>query len=194
MPWRMLHILDFLQHVLTIEPPFMCEYRWFKTSLCLCVTTCLWKPFHAFVTSWCRGRCRYIFSVYILAFFPSFIYEHKFQQSYEIVTFSHCTDDCELIRKSYFPTTKLLSSFVKEPSCLQCAGAVSGLRAESRFLITSYSVFFHSTCNQRLVYLKGFLTQLSNQQFQCVYAIHNLVLIFFADDLEDSCVRVARHM
>lgn len=70
MPQRMLHILDFLQHLLTIKPPFMCEYWWFKSSLWLCVTTCLWKPFHGFVTSQCNDRSRYRFSVYILAFVP----------------------------------------------------------------------------------------------------------------------------
>lgn len=46
----------------------MCEYWWFKSSLWLCVTTCLWKLFHGFVTSQCMDRSRYRFSVYILAF------------------------------------------------------------------------------------------------------------------------------
>lgn len=131
----MLHILDFLQHLLMIEPPFMCEYWWFKSSLWLCVTTCLWKPFHAFVTSHCRDRSRYGLRVYILAFFSSFTWECKYQHNYEIVTRSHCTDDCKLIWKSYFPTTELSSSFVgSDPTC--DAGAISGSVAGSHFSIT----------------------------------------------------------
>ena len=78
MPRRMLHILDSPQHLLTIEPPFMCEYWWFKSSLWLCVTTCLWKPLRAFVTSLCGARSRERFSVYTFSFFFPSLYKSVF--------------------------------------------------------------------------------------------------------------------